>query len=134
MRTEPEAKALAVFNAVDARDAAAFADFFAPEGVFRFGNAPACVGREAIREFVERFFSALAGLEHRIEAVDAHGQGAGESRLYYHLQVMYRTAIGDTEWLPALVVADETPAGFSRYQIYSDPAPLHALLGAAGAT
>jgi ketosteroid isomerase-like protein len=133
MHTEPEARALAVFTAVDARDAAAFADFFAPDGVFRFGNAPPCVGREAIREFVEGFFSALAGLEHRIEAVDAKGLSPGKSRLYYHLHVMYRTTIGATEWLPALVVADDTPAGFARYQIYSDPAPLHALLSTDGA-
>ena len=55
-----------LFDAVDALDAAAFAERFTEDGTFRFGNAPAVVGREQIEEGVAGFFSTIGGLKHEI--------------------------------------------------------------------
>lgn len=56
-----------VFAAIDRKDAAAFADFFASEATFRFGNFPPVCGRAAIADSVAAFFAALHSLQHRIE-------------------------------------------------------------------
>lgn len=47
-----------LFNAAQARDAAAFAALFVPDGQLLFPNQPAAVGCDAIRESVEETFSA----------------------------------------------------------------------------
>jgi ketosteroid isomerase-like protein len=57
-----------LFAAIDRKDADAFCAFIAPQGRFRFGNAPVVEGRAAIRELVAGFFGALAALSHRLEA------------------------------------------------------------------
>lgn len=44
--------------AAQARDAAAFAALFAPDGQLLFPNQPAAVGRDAIRESIEATLSA----------------------------------------------------------------------------
>jgi hypothetical protein len=114
-----------VFALIDQRDARAFAELFREGGQFRFGNAPVCVGVDAIRDFVGAFFAALESLEHRIDAVHAGAAGTW----YFHVQVRYCTAAGSTDWIPALVYAEGDASGFSDYQIFCDPAPLQALLG-----
>lgn len=69
-----------LFQAIDARDVEAFCGYLSEDAVFRFGNAPAVQGREAIREAVGGFFGAIAGLRHTVaeswmteEAVICHG-------------------------------------------------------------
>ncbi|HEY4157285.1 MAG TPA: nuclear transport factor 2 family protein [Polyangiaceae bacterium] len=57
---------LRLFRAIDAKNADAFASFLAPDGVFRFANAPAVVGQSAVRESVAGFFSAIAGSAHTL--------------------------------------------------------------------
>lgn len=52
--------------AVDAKDAAAFAAHFTPDGAFRYANAPVVTGREAIRDSVAQFFTAIKSLNHDI--------------------------------------------------------------------
>jgi len=58
-----------LFRAVDALNATAFAERFAEDGTFRFGNAPAVVGRRQIEESVAGFFSTIGGLKHEIVGV-----------------------------------------------------------------
>jgi hypothetical protein len=58
-----------LFDAVDALDATAFAARFTEDGTFRFGNAPAAVGRRQIAESVAGFFSTIGGLKHQILGV-----------------------------------------------------------------
>src|SRR5574342_430028 len=59
----------ALFHTVDALDATAFAERFTEDGTFRFGNAPAVVGRQQIEESVAGFFSMIGGLKHQILGV-----------------------------------------------------------------
>jgi len=58
-------KIKALFRAIDAKDSAAFASFLNGDAVFRFGNAPAVAGRDAIRAAVEGFFGSIKSLAHR---------------------------------------------------------------------
>ena len=55
-----------VFQAVDAKDAARFASYLTPDGVFRYANAPPVTGRDAAREAVAQFFDAIKSLRHQL--------------------------------------------------------------------
>lgn len=56
----------AIFDAVDHKDAAGFAAFFADAAIFKMGNYPAAQGKDAIIGLSEGIFDALEGLGHEI--------------------------------------------------------------------
>jgi len=53
-----------VYQSIDHADAAKFASYISPEGIFRFANIPAVKGNKAIEVFVESFFKSLKGINH----------------------------------------------------------------------
>ena len=53
-------------RSIDARNAQAFAAFLTVDACFRFGNAPAISGRDAIEAAVTSFFDSLAALSHEL--------------------------------------------------------------------
>lgn len=55
-----------VFQAVDAKDADAFASYLTPDVVFRYGNSPIVTGRDAARQAVAQFFGAIKALRHEL--------------------------------------------------------------------
>lgn len=55
-----------LFEAIDARDAEAFASFLSPDVEFVFANAPTLHGREQVQTAIAGFFSGLAGLRHEL--------------------------------------------------------------------
>jgi hypothetical protein len=61
-----EYKALvsAAYQSIDSADAAKFASFITPDGIFRFANIPAVKGNKAISDFVAGFFKSLKGISH----------------------------------------------------------------------
>jgi uncharacterized protein (TIGR02246 family) len=70
-----------LFATIDAKDAAAFADFLTEDAVFRFGNGEPARGRDEVRAAVARFFAGVKGLEHVVHeswtvpgAAVMHGQ------------------------------------------------------------
>ena len=56
----------ALFRCVDARDGDGWLEFLAPDACFRFGNAPAVKGSDAIRDAVSAFFASISGLRHEL--------------------------------------------------------------------
>lgn len=58
-----------VFQAVDARDADAFASHLTPDVTFRYGNSPVVTGRDGTRQAVAQFFDAVKTLRHELLAV-----------------------------------------------------------------
>jgi len=56
-----------LFAAIDARDAQRFADHLSEDCRFRFGNAPAVAGKDAVQAYVAGFFDSIRGIEHHIE-------------------------------------------------------------------
>lgn len=53
-----------VYHSIDHTDAAKFASFITPNGIFRFANIPAVAGNKSIEEFVDGFFKSLKGISH----------------------------------------------------------------------
>jgi hypothetical protein len=53
-----------VFQAVDARDATGLANFMTEDGIFRFANNPAVIGKSQIQPFLEGFFNSIQGISH----------------------------------------------------------------------
>jgi len=53
-----------VYNSIDQANAAKFASFISPTGLFRFANMPAVVGNREIEEYVDGFFKSLKGISH----------------------------------------------------------------------
>jgi ketosteroid isomerase-like protein len=49
---------------VDRKDAAGFAAVFTPDASLHFGNAEPIVGRDAIRDVIAQFFTAMVALRH----------------------------------------------------------------------
>ncbi len=49
---------------IDSFDAATFAEFLTEDVHFRFGNAPALEGREAVQEAVAEFFGMIRSIRH----------------------------------------------------------------------
>lgn len=55
-----------IMAAVDEMDADGFTSYFTEDGSFRYANAEPVVGRQAIGEAVEGFWSMIKGLRHDI--------------------------------------------------------------------
>lgn len=79
--TDPATLMRDALAAVDRRDTDAFCAFLADDVRFRFGNAPAVEGIDAVRAAVEGFLASLAAVTHRVErawpvagGVVAHGR------------------------------------------------------------
>jgi catechol 2,3-dioxygenase-like lactoylglutathione lyase family enzyme len=61
--------AKAMFESVDAMSMGEFSRFYAADGVYQMGNAPAVVGTQDILAFVAGFRSKVARTQHRIKQV-----------------------------------------------------------------
>ena len=108
-----------LFACIDRRDAAGFTRFLTEDASFRFGNAPAVVGRPAIEAAVSEFFGMLGGLRHRITlAADlgAHFLCRGETT--------YTRRDGSEVTVPFANVFEMEGGLVRDYQIYADLTPL----------
>ncbi|MBI2135411.1 nuclear transport factor 2 family protein [Candidatus Woesearchaeota archaeon] len=70
-----------LFASIDAMDTEKFLGFLTDDASFKFGNADAAVGKEAIKKAVSDFFGLIKGLSHKIintweveDAVICHGE------------------------------------------------------------
>lgn len=119
-RWAPGAPAWAeLFRAIDGRDAAAFASFIADDGEFRFGNAPAVVGRTAVRDYVAAFFGMIGGCSHRLHRTwQSPGTVACEG------EVTYTRLDGGKVTVPFVNVFVLKGAEVASYRIYIDNSPL----------
>ncbi len=108
-----------LFAAIDARDADAFAAFLTPDGEFRFGNAPAVVGREAVRAAVAGFFAAIGGCRHRLL-----GHWTGPGSAVCEGEVTYQRLDGSTVTVPFANVFTLERGLIRSYRIFIDNTPL----------
>ena len=121
--TERAAWAARFFRTIDAMDSAGFAAYFTPGGSFRMGNAPAAVGRPAIKEFVRGFFAALSGIGH-----NTTGLWENSNTLISEGIVTYKTPNGQVIELGYFGVMEFEGDLIRSYRAYIDPAPLMAAL------
>jgi ketosteroid isomerase-like protein len=117
----PEGLLDRLFAAIDAKDAAAFAEFITEDGEFRFGSAPAVSGRAAIQAAVADFFSTIDGLSHSITKVWRE-----DTSLACEGEVCYRRHDGTEIVVPFVDVFEIDGELISAYKIYIDIAPLYA--------
>lgn len=120
--TAREAALTGLFAAIDAKDADRFVGFLTPGGSFRFGSAPAAVGRDAVREAVAGFFESIRGLSHTLHKVIPLG-----NTLVAEGEVSYARHDGSTITLPFVDVFEYDGDLISEYKIYMDIAPLFAV-------
>jgi ketosteroid isomerase-like protein len=111
-----------MFAVVDRLDADAFAQYYAPDAVLRFGNAEPVHGREAIRRTYAEFFATLDGLRHDMQ----HFFHQDRTHLAEAL-VTYTRRDGSLVTVPAMSVFHTREDGLiDSYRIYVDLAPLYA--------
>ena len=110
-----------LFAAIDACDGERFVSYLTPGAEFRYGSAPAVLGREAIREAVEGFFSTIAGLSHTLNFTVSDGDA-----LVCEGEVTYTRKDGSKLTLPFANVLRTEDGQFSSYRIYIDIGPLYA--------
>jgi hypothetical protein len=121
-----------LFDAVDALDATAFAERFADDGTFRFGNAPAVVGRRQIAENVAGFFSAIGGLKHAIVGV-CSGAWEGGAVTSVETTVTYRRKDGTvTDALPVTSTLRMRGDLIADFRVFADISPVFATAGQEG--
>ena len=118
---KPESVPLAVFRAIDAMDAEKFVSFLTEDAEFRFGSAPAVLGKAAIVEGVQTFFASIAGLSHRVARVWQDG-----ASLACEGEVCYQRHNGSEIVIPVVDVFEYRGESISRYLIYIDIGPLYA--------
>ena len=111
----------ALFTAIDAKDAAGFAEFLTENASFRFGSAPAVTGRADIIEAVSAFFASLARVSHKITAVATRGD-----RLFCEGETTYTRHDGKAVVVPFADVFEYAGDKIADYRIYADLAPLYA--------
>ncbi len=108
-----------LFAVIDARDADGFVALLTPDAEFRFGNAPAVHGREAIRAAVAGFFTVIAGCRHRLL-----GAWNGTGTTVCEGEVTYTRQDGSTVTIPFVNVFELRGERVASYRIYIDNAPL----------
>ena len=110
-----------LFASIDAKNSLGFVEFLSPDAEFRFGNAPAVVGRADIAAAVAGFFETIARSRHDIvrtwhDAATRVCQG----------EVTYGRRDGSEITLPFVNVFEMQGNKVARYSIYIDIAPLYA--------
>jgi ketosteroid isomerase-like protein len=111
-----------VFEAVDAKDAARFVTFLTPDAVFRYGNAPPLVGRDATRQAVAQFFDAVKALRHDLLETWTQGE-----MIFCKGEVTYTRHDGSGVGpLPFFNLFKMQGDRIAEYLIYVDISPLFA--------
>jgi len=110
-----------LFGAIDRKDAEGFVSIFGDEPSFRFGNAPPVRGREAIREAVAGFFSAIQALEHRVQ-----DSWQLDDATICRGDVRYTRHDGSQLEVPFSIVLTMVGDRVRDYQIYADASALFA--------
>jgi SnoaL-like domain len=108
-----------LFSTIDARNATAFVNFLTPDAEFRFGNAVAMVGQQAIAAGVAGFFAAIASSQHRLLEFWSTQNSAGCEG-----EVTYTRHDGSLVTFPFANVFKLCGTRISSYHIYIDNSSL----------
>lgn len=100
-------------------DTEAFLGFLEDDARFRFGNAPAVIGKEAIRDTIDGFFASIRGLKHSIVETWFQGQA-----VICQGQVTYTRTDGSEVTIPFVNIWRMRNSRIGEYLIYIDINPL----------
>jgi ketosteroid isomerase-like protein len=110
-----------IFADIDGMDADKFIAHLTPDVRFRFGNADPAIGRAAVKEGVEGFWTTIGGLTHHILNVYEVGD-----TVVAQIDVEYRRLDGKSVTVPNCDVLIFDGDLVRDWQIYIDLAPVFA--------
>jgi len=110
-----------LFAAIDAKDVPAFLDFLTPDAEFRFANAPAVKGHEAVGAVVRGFLNAIGGSRHRLVR-----SWQDDETAVCEGEVAYTRHDGSMLTIPFVNVFYMRDGKVARYLIYIDNTALFA--------
>jgi ketosteroid isomerase-like protein len=108
-----------LFEAIDAKDADAFASFLTETAVFRYGSQQAVQGKEAIRGYVSAFFGSVEALRHQV--IDTWER---EDSMVCQGVVTYTRGDGRDVSVPFTNILRFEGDLIRDYLVYVDPTPL----------
>ena len=108
-----------LFADVDAMNTEAFLGFLTDDAMFRFGNALAVTGKEAIRNAVDGFFASIKGLRHDIMETWFQGRA-----VICRGDVTYTRTDGTETTVPFANIWRMRNDRIKEYLIYIDISPL----------
>ena len=110
-----------VFADIDACDGDRFVAHLTPDVRFRFANADPVIGRDAVKEAVEGYWSTINGLAHHIRNVWEFGE-----TVIAQIDVEYHRQDGKTVTVPNADILIYDGDLVRDWQIYIDVAPVYA--------
>lgn len=108
-----------MFASIDAMDTERFLGFLTDDASFKFGNADAAVGKEAIRKAVSGFFGLINGLSHNIINIWEIGDA-----IICQGEVTYTKKDGNKITLPFVNIFKMKDSLIKDYLVYIDIGPL----------
>ncbi len=116
-----ETRLPALFDAIDAKDTETFLDFLTEDASFRFASSDAVLGKDAIRNAVDGFFSSIAGSTHKLSNTVRR-----ENTIFCEGVVTSHRHDGSDVAIPFTDVFELADERIAEYKIYIDLAPLFA--------
>jgi SnoaL-like domain len=110
-----------LFKSIDTMNTQSFAKNLSDNVIFRFGNAPAIQGRNAVLDTVDSFFKSIRGLHHEI----AQSWIQADS-VICHGMVTYTRHDGSTLAVPFANIFRLSGKLVSHYLIFVDVSALYA--------
>ncbi len=117
---EIKEKIYGLFKAIDEMDSDKFVTFLTDDAEFRFGNAPAVLGKPAIREAVAGFFSSIKAISHKNINLWVHPDS-----IVYEGEVTYTRHDGSKLSIPFVNKFGMVGNKIKDYYIYIDITPLY---------
>lgn len=111
-----------IFASIDALDADAFVAHLTPDVTFRFGNAEALHGRDAVAAAVTGFWTTIGGLEHHVQ----EQWDVDERVSIFRIDVEYLRHDGRSVTVPNVDVLRFDGDLVADWQILIDLAPVYA--------
>ena len=115
-----------LFRVIDSMDARTFAEAFAEEGTFRFGNSEPVAGTQKVQQSVSEFFSLIGGLSHNITGVWSGVWEKGEVKSVEAEVTFTRRDGSRTQPLPVTSTLRMEEGRISDYTVFMDISPVFA--------
>jgi len=109
-----------LFEAIDAKDSAAFGALLTDDCIFRFGNMPPVEGRSEIEHYVRGFFDSIDALSHRLVDIWTH-----QNAVVCHGSVTYRRKNRTELQVPFANVLKVRDGAIFEYLIFADVSALY---------
>jgi len=109
-----------LFQSIDVMDTNKFLTFLSEDAQFKFGNAPPAIGKKAVGQAVDGFFTTIRGISHRLI-----NTWTDSSSLVCQGEATYTRHDGSQVTIPFVNVFGMKGKLIKDYLIYIDITPLY---------